>query len=140
LIQTWNISVNIGYNKILFNTTYDIPKGSIVYLDQTIDTGKIALSTLGNATYSDMKWGSDLISYYDTTIKGNLTNISGIKYVNYNFYLNSITTLEYYQNIFQFVHIYLDSFLYNLTVSPINSSVSPVFSTEVLIDRKYDFC
>jgi hypothetical protein len=140
LIQTWNISVNIGYNKILFNTTYDIPKGSIVYLDQTIDTGKIALSTLGNATYSDMKWGSDLISYYDTTIKGNLTNISGIKYVNYNFYLNSITTLEYYQNIFQFVHIYLDSFLYNLTVSPINSSVSPVFSTEVLIDRKYNFC
>ncbi len=140
MIQTWNISVNIGYNKILFNTTYDIPKGSIVYLDQTIDTGKIALSTLGNATYSDMKWGSDLISYYDTTIKGNLTNISGIKYVNYNFYLNSITTLEYYQNIFQFVHIYLDSFLYNLTVSPINSSVSPVFSTEVLIDRKYDFC
>lgn len=140
MIQTWNISVNIGYNKILFNTTYDIPKGSIVYLDQTIDTGKIALSTLGNATYSDMKWGSDLISYYDTTIKGNLTNISGIKYVNYNFYLNSITTLEYYQNIFQFVHIYLDSFLYNLTVSPINSSVSPVFSTEVLIDRKYNFC
>ena len=140
MIQTWNISVNIGYNKILFNTTYDIPKGSIVYLDQTIGTGKIALSTLGNATYSDMKWGSGLISYYDTTIKWNLTNISGIKYVNYNFYLNSITTLEYYQNIFQFVHIYLDSFLYNLTVSPINSSVSPVFSTEVLIDRKYNFC
>lgn len=132
---TWNLTVNIGYNKILFNTSYDVPKGSLVYLDQSLDTGKIALDTLGNATFSDMKFGSNLINYYEATIKGNLTNISGIKYVNYRFYLNALTTLEYYQNSFDFVHLYDGAFLYNLTVSPVGSSL--IFARKVLIDRKY---
>ena len=133
--MTWNLTVNVGFNKILFNTSYDVTKGSLLYLDQSLDRGKIALDTLGNATFSDMKFGFNLINYYEETIIGNLTNISGIKYVNYRFYINALTTLEYYKNSFSFVHLYDSALLYNLTVAPVGSTF--VFPRKVLIDRKY---
>ncbi len=135
LQYSWNLTVNTGYNRILFNTSYNVKKNSLIYLNQNY-SGKIALETIGNATYSDMKWGSNLVNYFETAIIGNLTNISGIKYVNYRFYLNSLTEFEYYQNSFNFVHLYEDSFLFNLSVSTL--SLPPItFYRSVLIDRKY---
>jgi len=140
LQYTWNLTVNPGFNRILFNTSYDIKKGSIVFLNQGGNyTGAIALETLGNATYSDMKWGINLTSYYDTQINGNLTNISGIKYINYRFYLNVITQLEYYQNSFNFVHLYDESFLFNVSAYPLSAASPVYFNRKVLIDRKYLF-
>ena len=133
LCYTWNLTVNIGFNRNLFNRSYDISQGSLIYLNQN-SSGKIALETLGNATYSDMKWGNNLVNYFETQITGNLANISGIKYVNYRFYLNALTGLEYYQNSFNFVHLYEDSFLFNLSVNPVGSSL--YFNRPVLIDRK----
>lgn len=82
-----------------------------------------------------MKWGSALKFFYEKTIIGNLTKISGNKYLNWRFYLNSVTEFEYYQNTFNLVHTYLASELFNLTVSPANSSL--VFNREVLIDCKF---
>ncbi len=135
-MYSWNLSITVGYNKILFNASVDITKGSLIQLNQSVGTGKVALETLGNATYSDMKWGSSLTFYYIYRfITGNLTKISPNKYTNYRFYMNSITEFEYYQNFFQLVHRYSASDLFNLTVTPSNSSIS--FSREVLIDRKF---
>jgi hypothetical protein len=135
-VYSWNLSITVGYNKILFNASVDITKGSLIQLNQSVGTGKVALETLGNATYSDMKWGSSLTFYYIYRfITGNLTKISPNKYTNYRFYMNSITEFEYYQNFFQLVHRYSASDLFNLTVTPSNSSIS--FSREVLIDRKF---
>ncbi len=134
-MYSWNLSITVGYNKILFNASVDITKGSLIQLNQTVGTGKVALETLGNATYSDMKWGSYLTFLYFTTITGNLTKISSNKYTNYRFYFNSITEFEYYQNSFPLVHKYSTSELFNLSVTPANSSIS--FSREVLIDRKF---
>ena len=137
LQYTWNFSVSIGFNQILFNTSYDISKGSLVFLKQNGNyTGAIALEKLGNATYSDMKWGTNLTSYYDTQINGNLTNISGIKYNNYRFYLNVLTELQYYQNSFNFVHVYDESFLFNLSAYPVSAASPAYFNRQVLIDRK----
>ena len=133
-MYSWNFSITVGYNKILFNASVDVAKGSLIQLNQSVGAGKVALETLGNATYSDMKWGSSLIFHYIyRSIIGNLTKISPNKYTNYRFYLNSITEFEYYQNFFPLVHRYLASELFNLTVTPANSSIS--FSREVLIDR-----
>ncbi len=135
-MYSWNLSITVGYNKILFNASVDITKGSLIQLNQSVGTGKVALETLGNATYSDMKWGSSLTFYYIYRfITGNLTKISPNKYTNYRFYMNSITEFEYYQNFFQLVHRYSASDLFNLTVTPSNTSIS--FSREVLIDRKF---
>lgn len=103
-------------------------------MNQSVDTGKIALEVLGSATYSDMKMGANLVAYYDIMMNGNLANISGIKYVNHRFYLNAITSFKYYKNIFKFTHSYDASFLFNLTVKSLNSSI--VFARPVLIDRK----
>lgn len=88
----------------MFNTTYDVSKGCLIYINQKIDTGKVALDMFSNATYSDMIWGSRLTFVYKSTIIGNLTKISGNKYINWRFYFNSITEFEYYQNSFSLVH------------------------------------
>lgn len=82
-----------------------------------------------------MKWGANFTGFYETMMIGSLANISGIKYVNHRFYLNAITTFEYYQNRFSFIHLYDAAYLFNLTVSPLNSTL--VFSRKVLIDRKF---
>ena len=119
----------------MFNASLDVSKGSLIQLNQNVGTGKVALETLGNATYSDMKWGSALTFLYFTTITGNLTKISTNKYTNWRFFLNSITEFEYYQNFFPLVHKYSSSELFNLTVTPVNSSIS--FSREVPIDCKF---
>ena len=63
-MYSWNLSITVGYNKILFNASVDVTKGSLIQLNQTVGTGKVALETLGNATYSDMKWGSYLTFLY----------------------------------------------------------------------------
>ncbi len=138
LIYSWNFTIATGYNKILLNASLDANKSSILYLNQKIGTGKVALETLGNATYSDMKMGSSLVFYYIyQTMTGNLTKISTNKYTNYRFYINTITEFEYYQNFFPIVHQYSSSELFNLTVTPVNSSI--VFPREVNIDRKFFF-
>ena len=81
LIYSWNFTITTGYNKILLNASLDVSRKSLLYLNQNIGTGKVALDTLGNATYSDMKMGTSLVFYYIyQTMTGNLTKISTNKY------------------------------------------------------------
>lgn len=134
LLYTWLLDVSLGYNRVLFNTSYDVPKGSMVYLDQTIDTGRVAVESIGNATFSDMKWGQNFTGYYESNTIGSLANISAIKYFNSRFYLNSLCEFYHYQNFFKLVHDYEAALLYNLSIRLNN--LTTIFARPVLIDRK----
>ena len=95
-------NVNPGYNKILFSQPILVKKGSLIFLTQSPNSSNIAIDKSGNASYSDMVWGTNL----------NMLNSSS----NWRFYLTTITNLTRYQSNLNIKHSYNYIGLYNLSI------------------------
>ena len=99
---SFNYTVNPGYNKILFSQPILVKKGSLILLTQSPNSSNIAIDKSGNASYSDMVWGTNL----------NMLNSSS----NWRFYLTTITNFTSYQSSLNIQHSYNYIGLYNLSI------------------------
>jgi len=62
IVYNWDIEIILGYNNILLPQPVNVTKGNFLMLTQT--TGKVAIDTTGNATYSDLVWNTTTILKY----------------------------------------------------------------------------
>ena len=75
ILNTFNFTINSGYNKLILPSPILINKGTLIYLTQnsSLSSG-ISIDQTGNSTYSDMIWGTTIqklnnnIEYGKTTI------------------------------------------------------------------------
>ena len=101
ILYSWNFQVSVGYNNILLSAPVTVNRGNFILLTQ--NSGYIALSTAGNASYSDMVWKSSIWNPLVSTS-------------NWRFYLTPITNFSVYQNKFNILHTYNYIGLYNLSI------------------------
>jgi hypothetical protein len=99
---SFNYTINSGYNKILFSQPILVKKGSLIFLTQSPNSSNVAIDKSGNASYSDMIWGTNL----------NMLNSSS----NWRFYLTTITNYSAYQSSLNIQHSYNNIGLYNLSI------------------------
>jgi hypothetical protein len=103
IIYNWDFPTVIGYNKIILPQSVQVNKGHFIVLKQS--SSKIAINTVGNATYSDLAWNF-------TTQWTKLT-----AFANWRFFLNAITNFTSYQTTFNIQHSYGTIGLYNLKIT-----------------------
>ena len=101
---TFNYAINPGYNKILFSQPILVKKGSLIFLTQTPNASNVAIDQTGNATYSDMIWGT------------NLNMLNPLNNSNWRFYLTAITNFSSYRSSLNIMHSYSSIGLYNLSI------------------------
>ena len=92
IVYSWNFQISLGYNSIILPQPVTVPKGS--YLVLTQNTGRIAIDTSGNATYSDLVW--------NTTTQW--TKLA--EFYNWRFYLTTLNNFTSYQTTFNIKHAY----------------------------------
>ena len=110
IIYNWNFKINIGNNTLLLPAPVTVNQGNYILLKQL--TGRVAIDTTGNASYSDLVWNL-------TTQWTKLAEFS-----NWRFYLTTINNFTSYQNTFNIIHSYANIGLYNLTIIFPNSNIS----------------
>ena len=103
IVYSWNFQISLGYNSIILPQPVTVPKGS--YLVLTQNTGRIAIDTSGNATYSDLVW--------NTTTQW--TKLA--EFYNWRFYLTTLNNFTSYQTTFNIKHAYSSIGLYNLSIT-----------------------
>lgn len=88
----------------------------------TQTTGKVAIDTNGNATYSDLAWYSPLWRKLNPN-------------TNWRFYLTPLTNFSSYQAVINLVHTYKSIGIYNLLIT-FNSSNETYQQTVNVTDCK----
>jgi hypothetical protein len=102
-IYSWNFQISLGYNKIILPQPVYVLKGQFILLTQ--NTGRIAIDTTGNASYSDLVWNS-------------ITQWTKLEeFSNCRFYLTTINNFTSYQNTLNIIHSYANIGLYTLTIT-----------------------
>jgi hypothetical protein len=86
-------------------------------------TGKVAIDTTGNATYSDLAFKSSVWS-----------KLSSIK--NWRFYLTALNNFSSYQTYFSLTHTYKSIGIYNVTLT-FSSSNETFMQSVNITDCKY---
>ena len=107
-IKSWNFSVVAGFNNIVLDEAFLVQKGSMIYLQQDIDTAKIAIDVSGTALYSDIAWESYLQKLN--------------AYSNYRFYLQPVFNFSTYQVKINLYHRYSLAGLYNVSLTSLSSN------------------
>ena len=102
-IYNWDLETSLGYNRIILPQPVLILKGFFIILTQ--NTGKVAIDTFGNASYSDLVWNT-------TTQWTKLAEFS-----NWRFYLTTLNNFSSYQNTFNILHAYKNIGLYTLSIT-----------------------
>lgn len=121
-IKIWNFSVVSGYNYIILDQALLVNKGSMIFLQQNIDSAQIAIDTSGSALYSDLAWGSYLQKLN--------------AYSNYRFYLQPVLNFSLYMTKINIFHQYSSAGLYNVSLTSLSSN--QYFSNLMNItDRKF---
>ena len=92
IVYSWNFQISLGYNSIILPQPVTVSVGSYLFLTQ--NTGKIAIDTSGNASYSDLVWNT-------TTQWTKLAEFS-----NWRFYLNAIVSFSSYISDLRINHKY----------------------------------
>jgi hypothetical protein len=114
-LQTWTFNITAGYNVRLLPQATLVPQGSFIILTQT--TGKVAVDSSNNATFSDLAIGSsslgDSNSYYKLQ-----------PFANQRFFMKVLSNLTTYQNRFSVTHTYANTGLYNLNITFASSADS----------------
>jgi hypothetical protein len=124
IVYNWDIEIILGYNNILLPQPVNVTKGNFLMLTQT--TGKVAIDTTGNATYSDLVWNT-------TTQWTKLAEFS-----NWRFYLTALNNFTSYQTYLNIVHSYNLIGLYSISIT--FASNNQTFQQNVNItDRKILF-
>ena len=121
-IYSWNFQISLGYNKIILPQPVEVNEGYFILLTQ--NTGRIAIDTSGNASYSDLVWNS-------TTQWTKLAEFS-----NWRFYLTTINNFTSYQNTLNIIHSYANIGLYTLSLTFLSSNIS-YQQTVNITDCKY---
>lgn len=98
----FDYNLALGYNKIILPQPLPVKRGQFVMLTQI--TGKIAIDTVSNSSYSDLVW--------NTTTQW--TKLA--EFFNWRFYLVPITNYTTYQSTFNLVHTYSTIGVYTLTL------------------------
>jgi hypothetical protein len=109
-IYSWTFQISLGYNKIILPQPVEVNKGHFILLTQ--NSGRIAIDTTGNSSYSDLVWNS-------TTQWTKLAEFS-----NWRFFLTTINNFTSYQNTLNIIHSYANIGLYNLTIIFPSSNLS----------------
>jgi len=121
VIYSWSFTITTGLNYIYLPQPITINNGNFLMLTQT--TGKVAIDTTGNATYSDLAFKSSVWS-----------KLSSIQ--NWRFYLTALNNFSSYQTYFSLTHTYKSIGIYNVTLT--FSSSNETFTQSVNItDCKY---
>ena len=121
MIYSWSFTITTGLNYIYLPQPITINNGNFLMLTQT--TGKVAIDTTGNATYSDLAFKSSVWS-----------KLSSIQ--NWRFYLTALNNFSSYQTYFSLTHTYKSIGIYNVTLT--FSSSNETFTQSVNItDCKY---
>lgn len=107
-VMSWNFLVIKGYNKIILDQPLLVKKGYMVYLEQNIDKGRVAVDQSGNAFYSDIAW------------KPYLERLNGFSLD--RFYLRQITNFTSYQATINLYHTYSQAGLYPISITTISSN------------------
>ena len=110
VIYTWEFQLSLGYNSLFLPQPVLVSKGNFVLLTQR--TGRIAIDTTGNASYSDLVWEPNT-----QWIK--LTELN-----NWRFYFSALNNFVSYQNNFNIYHIYNNIGEYNITLLFLSSNLS----------------
>jgi hypothetical protein len=109
-IYSWTFQISLGYNKIILPQPVEVNKGHFILLTQ--NSGRIAIDTTRNSSYSDLVWNS-------TTQWTKLAEFS-----NWRFFLTTINNFTSYQNTLNIIHSYANIGLYNLTIIFPNLNIS----------------
>ncbi len=56
IIYNWNFQIKIGNNTLLLPAPVKVNQGNYILLNQL--TGRVAIDTTGNSSYSDLVWNS----------------------------------------------------------------------------------
>jgi len=107
-IFSWTFSIKVGNNTILLPAPVTVNQGNYILLTQL--TGKVAVDSSGNATYSDLVW--------NTTTQW--TKLA--EFFNWRFYLTTINNFTSYQNNLNIVHSYPSAGLYTLSLTFLSSN------------------
>ena len=103
-------------NRLLLASPVLIKKGSFVYLTQI--SGKVAIDTSGNASYSEMVLNNG--AYYK------LNDLS-----NWRMLINAITTFNSYKNNFQLAYSYATLGFYEITLTFTSSNLTFSYFVEI---------
>jgi len=122
IVYSWNFQISLGYNSIILPQPVTVSVGSYLFLTQ--NTGKIAIDTSGNASYSDLVWNT-------TTQWTKLAEFS-----NWRFYLTTLNNFSSYQTTFNIQHSYASIGLYNLSIT-FGSSNQTFQQIVNVTDRKF---
>ena len=106
-IYNFDYTLTSGLNTLYLPSPVIVDKGQLILLTQS--TGRIAIDTSGNSTYSDLVWQSPI-----------WTKLNSLN-TNWRFYLNVLTNFTSYTTTFNLVKTYKSIGLYNLIIT-FNSS------------------
>lgn len=127
---SYNIQINIGFNKFILPQPVIVTKGYFLYITQ--NTGVIAVDQSQNSSYSDLVW--------DSVIWSKISEFS-----NWRLYLNLIINSTSYQAQFNLLHTYNSIGIYNLTITYASSNDTyqiPINITDcnmILIFRNFEY-
>jgi hypothetical protein len=121
VIYSWSFTITTGLNYIYLPQPITINNGNFLMLTQI--TGKVAIDTTGNATYSDLAFKSSVWS-----------KLSSIK--NWRFYLTALNNFSSYQTYFSLTHTYKSIGIYNVTLT-FSSSNETFMQSVNITDCKY---
>ena len=124
-IYSWNFQISLGYNKIILPQPVEVNEGYFILLTQ--NTGRIAIDTTGNASYSDLVWNL-------TTQWTKLAEFS-----NWRFYLTTINNFTSYQNTLNIIHSYANIGLYTLSLTFLSSNISYQQTVNITDCKNIDF-
>ena len=121
VIFTWTFTITTGINWIYLPQPVTVYRG--YFLKMTQNTGRVAIDSTGNASYTDLAWQSN--------IWNRLSSNS-----NWRFYLMALTNFTSYFTTFNLLHSYKNIGLYNVTLNFLSSNVS-FTQTVNITDCKY---
>ena len=107
-MYTFPFTIALGYNNLILPQPVSVSKGYFIQLTQ--GTGKIAIDTTGNASYSDMVW--------NTTTQW--TKLA--EFYNWRFYLTANYNFTSYQKLINVLHSYQSIGLYTLSLTFLSSN------------------
>ena len=125
IIYNWNFKINIGNNTLLLPAPVTVNQGNYILLKQL--TGRVAIDTTGNASYSDLVWNL-------TTQWTKLAEFS-----NWRFYLTTINNFTSYQNTLNIIHSYANIGLYTLSLTFLSSNISYQQTVNITDCKNIDF-
>ena len=123
-IASWNLSITIGYNKILLNQSLAVQKGYMFYLAQNLDAGRVALDLSGDALFGDIAWKIYIEELNPQS--------------NYRFYLQPLTNFSSYQTEISIYHSYAQAGYYFVSLT-FQSSNQIFMSLMKITNCKYNY-